>query len=90
MGRGERQVDVAQNIGLRVTPTLDRRILERAGKLLLDLHARHAFPGHRRRGGRLLGRRLLRKRRPTTENRKKYGRCAEPAHCQMSARPVSQ
>jgi hypothetical protein len=89
MGRGERKIDVAQNICLRVAPTLDRRILERPSKLLLDLHARHAFPGDRWRGRRL-ARRLLRERRPATENRNKYGRGAKPAHRQMMAEPVSQ
>jgi hypothetical protein len=91
VGGGERQVHVAQDICLRVAPTLDRSILERPGKLLIELQARHAFPGDwRRRRCRLLGWRLLRERRPATENRNKYGRGAKPAHRQMMAEPVSQ
>jgi hypothetical protein len=47
MRRGKRQVHVTYEICLRIAPTLNRRILEWAGVLLLELHARHIFPDDR-------------------------------------------
>ena len=76
MGRGKRQVNVTYEICLRITPTLDQRILEGAGVLLLKLHARQIFPDGRWRGGWLRGllrRGLLSHCRTAAEHR-----CSDP------------
>ena len=80
MGRGKRQVNVTYEICLRITPTLDQRILEGAGVLLLKLHARQIFPDGRWRGGWLRGllrRGLLSHCRTAAEHRE-GDRCSDP------------
>jgi hypothetical protein len=61
MSRGKWQVHVTYEICLRITPTLNQRILEWAGVLLLEQHARQSFPDDRWLGRWLLA--LLRRGR---------------------------
>jgi hypothetical protein len=83
MGHGKRQINVAYEICLGITPTLNRRILKRAGVLLLEQHARHFFPDDRWRGRWLLGllrRQLLSHCCAAEEDRRDRGRCSDPHH----------
>jgi hypothetical protein len=82
MGGGNRQVHVTYEICLRITPTLDQRILERARVLLLKHHARHLFPD-RWRGRWLLGllrRWLLSYCRAAAEDCREGDRCSHRHH----------
>jgi hypothetical protein len=47
MGRNKWQVHVTYQICLRITPTLNQGILQWAGVLLLEQHARQSFPDDR-------------------------------------------
>ena len=83
MGRGKRQVHVTYEICLRITPTLNHRILERARVLMLKQHARHFFPRDQCLGGWLLGllrRGLLSHCGTAVEDRREGGCCSDPYH----------
>jgi hypothetical protein len=80
MGRGNWQVHVTYEICLRITPTLNQGILQWAGVLLLEQHARQSFPDDRRLGRWLLAllrRRLLSHCRTAAEDRE-GDRCSDP------------